>query len=248
LPPCLSCKRENRRFTSEEHVIPESLGNRKMVLPKGVVCDQCNNEKLSMLDQALLDFVSISAMKTFLGVPSKTGTLPKSKFGNGSLGMFAPRNVLFRSNSPKAFRVRPGTGDDPNRVLIDMTFKSSRPMSAKYCRKLTRALLKMLLGGIYIDDESRETKLAFSEKFDPLRNKILDQTKFDGYFALMRNSKNPGDQGIALSYRFIPDEANIETVGVEFQYYGTLMCTDSEMLGLRHLEKWPKDQVNVFSF
>lgn len=28
---------------SEEHIIPKSLGNEKFVLPKGTICDKCNN-------------------------------------------------------------------------------------------------------------------------------------------------------------------------------------------------------------
>ena len=47
---CLYCKRSNRQSTSVEHVFPESLGNAEIVLPKGTVCDSCNNGKLSRLD------------------------------------------------------------------------------------------------------------------------------------------------------------------------------------------------------
>jgi HNH endonuclease len=40
---CLFCKSEDKNcFTSEEHVFPESLGNKTVILPPGVVCDVCN--------------------------------------------------------------------------------------------------------------------------------------------------------------------------------------------------------------
>jgi hypothetical protein len=243
LPPCLYCKRESGSYTSEEHVVAEGLGNRELVLPKGVVCDKCNHEKLSTLDNTLIDFAPIKAIRTRHGIPSKTGALPKSKFGNASLEMFAPGNVLFQSNSPKAFQVRQVEGGDPNQVMIDMSFLSNRPMGARYSRQLTRALLKMLLGCIYLDD----TELAFSEKFDPMRDKILDRTKFRGYFAMLRNIQNPNSQGVGLIYDFFKDEAGNETVGVEFQFYGVTMSTDSEMFG-RNSERMPKDQVIIFRF
>lgn len=47
---CLYCLREDRAFTSVEHVIPEGMGNKEIVLPVGVVCDKCNNGELSKLD------------------------------------------------------------------------------------------------------------------------------------------------------------------------------------------------------
>src|SRR5262245_34083431 len=40
---CLFCKRPDGPFTNKEHVFPESLGNTTIVLPRGAVCDSCNN-------------------------------------------------------------------------------------------------------------------------------------------------------------------------------------------------------------
>lgn len=39
---CIFCKDSSDNSTSVEHIIPESLGN-KDILPKGIVCDSCNN-------------------------------------------------------------------------------------------------------------------------------------------------------------------------------------------------------------
>jgi hypothetical protein len=244
MPPCLYCKREDRSFTSEEHVVPEGIGNKRIVLPKGVVCDWCNNGKLSTLDQTLVDFMPISATKTFFGIPSKRGNLPKGKFGNARLEMFAPGNVLFDSNSRKAFRATP-LEDGTGRVKIDIKLLSNRPMGAKYSRKLARALLKMLLGCIYID---HGLDFALSERLDPMRDKILDRTKFKGYFAMMRSVQDPRSQSTGIFYNFFTDGEGEETVWVEFQFFGFAMFTDSEMLGLRHPENAPTDQVLVFRF
>lgn len=40
---CIFCKKETSNDRSIEHVIPESLGNTDHTLPKGIVCDVCNN-------------------------------------------------------------------------------------------------------------------------------------------------------------------------------------------------------------
>ena len=38
---CIFCKSENRIF-NREHVFQDSLGNKKIILPLGVVCKSCN--------------------------------------------------------------------------------------------------------------------------------------------------------------------------------------------------------------
>lgn len=98
-------------FTSVEHVIPESLGNQgfggtpPMVLPKGVVCDKCNHEKLSALDAALIGFPPISLTRTLYGVRFESGGFPSTKLSNTRLRMFAPGKIeTGPGSSKKAFR------------------------------------------------------------------------------------------------------------------------------------------------
>ena len=38
---CIFCRNENNA-KSVEHIVPESFGNNFYILPKGVVCDECN--------------------------------------------------------------------------------------------------------------------------------------------------------------------------------------------------------------
>jgi len=40
---CLFCKCPSDDATSVEHIVPESLGNRRHILPRGAICDRCNN-------------------------------------------------------------------------------------------------------------------------------------------------------------------------------------------------------------
>jgi hypothetical protein len=40
---CVFCKCDSEDSKSVEHVIPESLGSKTIVLPRGLVCDKCNN-------------------------------------------------------------------------------------------------------------------------------------------------------------------------------------------------------------
>ena len=79
---CIFCKKSDVPFTSVEHIFPESLGNQELVLPKGVVCDICNNGVLAKLDQILIEFPLVAIMKHFHGIKSKTGKIPNTKFVN----------------------------------------------------------------------------------------------------------------------------------------------------------------------
>ena len=40
---CIFCGSDTSQSTSVEHIIPESFGNSKAILRKGIVCDKCNN-------------------------------------------------------------------------------------------------------------------------------------------------------------------------------------------------------------
>lgn len=40
---CIFCKQPSAKSVTVEHIVPESLGNKTHILPKGIVCDKCNN-------------------------------------------------------------------------------------------------------------------------------------------------------------------------------------------------------------
>jgi len=60
---CIYCLSTSGDFTAEEHIFPESLGNDELILPKGLVCKECNNNLLSLLDSALVDFPPIALLR-----------------------------------------------------------------------------------------------------------------------------------------------------------------------------------------
>jgi hypothetical protein len=69
-------------FTSEEHVLPESLGNYEMVLAPGHVCDSCNHGLLAQLDSDLLAFLPVAVLQVLFVPHSKSGKLPEARFQN----------------------------------------------------------------------------------------------------------------------------------------------------------------------
>lgn len=59
---CIFCYEISDGSKSVEHIIPESLGNKDVILWKGAVCDKCNNYFATKIERPLLDqpyFVSV---------------------------------------------------------------------------------------------------------------------------------------------------------------------------------------------
>jgi HNH endonuclease len=73
---CIFCKNKSDNSKSIEHVIPESLGSKNIVLPKGLVCDKCNNYFALRVEKPLLDHESIKNIRGWYQVPNKKGKMP----------------------------------------------------------------------------------------------------------------------------------------------------------------------------
>ena len=61
---------------SEEHIIPFSLGNEKIVIPKGVICDRCNNYFAREIEKPFLNNKTINQMRSYHRVPSRKNKIP----------------------------------------------------------------------------------------------------------------------------------------------------------------------------
>lgn len=92
--PCLFCKGDTTGSKSVEHIIPESLGNTKSILPPGVVCDKCNSYFARKVEKPLLESIELAALRFHQRVPSKRGRIPPLE---GTIGPSAPATMyLYR--------------------------------------------------------------------------------------------------------------------------------------------------------
>ena len=74
---CIYCLEASGASRSVEHVIPESLGNTKLVLPPGVVCDRCNNYLSRKVEGPFLNSFPIRKLRFDQALPSKRGRVPR---------------------------------------------------------------------------------------------------------------------------------------------------------------------------
>jgi hypothetical protein len=73
---CIFCKATSEECVSVEHIIPESLGNIEHLLPKGWVCDTCNNYFAREVEKPFLDSLYGRTSRFEMRVPNKRGRIP----------------------------------------------------------------------------------------------------------------------------------------------------------------------------
>lgn len=76
---CIFCKQDSTYSKSVEHIIPESLGNTKNVLPKGIVCDGCNDYFGRKVEKEVLSLSFFSQLRARNVIPSKKNRIPAEK-------------------------------------------------------------------------------------------------------------------------------------------------------------------------
>jgi hypothetical protein len=239
VPRCLYCSREDRPFTSVEHIVPEGLGNKEMILSVGVVCDKCNNGVLSQLDRVLIEFDLIGLMRVHHGVTSKTGRLPKVQFGDALVERLSPGHVHINAVRSKSI------WDNPNG--FSFKFRHRRPMNARHCRELVRALFKVALGHIYLGHDGPE--FAFSERFDPIREIVRGVRPFHGYLVVGANQEILRQNQARGSVMLMPlADEHKKTIVIIFEYCGVLLVTDLETRDPEVLKDRLPEGANLFEF
>jgi len=74
---CIFCKKDSSNSKSVEHIIPESLGNKRNILAKGVVCDSCNNYFGNKIEKKILDMPYFKSLRGRVLIGNKKGKIPR---------------------------------------------------------------------------------------------------------------------------------------------------------------------------
>ncbi len=214
---CIFCKSADNTFNSIEHVFPESLGNTEIFLPKGFVCDICNNESLSGLDEELLEFEPIKFFRTFYGIKSKKGKVPVTSLPNIKIENPNRDHVHLTVSSHKFITNKSKDG-------FDLKFTSNRKIDSKRTRLIARALYKIALELLCLDHGN---EFILSNRFDQVREIILGkQPEFNGYLLV---GTEDGTKPSGVSYRFLKDEHGQEFAFFEFNYFQITIFFDFEI-------------------
>lgn len=188
---CIYCLSTSVDFTSEEHIFPESLGNDELVLPKGYVCDTCNNRVLSTLDSVLLGFEPIAFLQVQFVPYTKAGKLPQAKFQNVWFEKTRPRHIRMVAQDKSGLpQDRKDIGNGWVSFNVSMQGKRFDPKS------LARSLYKIGLGLVAL---SQGHEQACDSRYDEARDFILSGRDFPNNL-LMCTKCNPTPQ-VTACYR-----------------------------------------------
>ena len=167
---CIFCKQDSSRSVSVEHVIPESLGNKKTVLPKGAVCDSCNNYFASKVEKPVLESAEFTHLRFNQLIKNKKGRVPETKI------VIGPHAVTARRNEKLDFSFKP-EDFDKIQAYLNTTKKGiiAIPVSGPppHNHHLSRFLAKMALEALafrWLKNEGWNEYIVNHEQLDEIRN------------------------------------------------------------------------------
>ena len=158
--------------------MPESIGSKKKVLPKGVVCDSCNNYFAVKVENPVLSDISMRNIRAFYQVPNKKNKLPSLL---GELAGTGIKISLKRSKDGK-LDVQPERESDREKLneyffkkLADGSFNpllftiDINPPKKEMSRFLAKMALEAL-AYLFLDNPSMIDMLIDNPHYDKIRD------------------------------------------------------------------------------
>lgn len=144
------CTKESASFTKVEHILPEALGNRHSILPRGYYCDACQ-DLMAPIEGSVVNQLPFSMTSLFCVKHTKSGRFPSAKF----------ERVHYRKRRPNYLEIDIVSGKEMDPFTLEASSKSKFDHIA-----LGRVLVKAALGAMTLE-LGREYVL--NELFDPAR-------------------------------------------------------------------------------
>jgi hypothetical protein len=230
---CIYCLSDAGTFTSEEHTVPESLGNYDTVLPKGFVCDTCNNEVLSGLDAELVNSDLIGFLKTLFMPYTKQGKLPQATYPNLTMKKTRPSHIVFKSPSKKNFTI--GEPDENGVIHFSIKVTGRKKFDPKI---IGRALYKIGLGMVAFH-QGRE--VACDSRYDAARAFIIRGEDFPNNLLMINNAKPHPN----IRSTYYPD---LGGTGFQIDIYGLIFLFNLETTSILELTEEQLVEMNFSSF
>ncbi len=164
-------------------------------MPKGYVCDKCNNEVLSGLDSALLKFEPIAFLQVLFVPYTKGGKLPEANFQNIFLKRANPRKIVITPKD-KTGRIKNKKHLGDNWYSFNIETRGKQFNS----KLLGRALYKIALGMVALSQGHGQ---ACSRKYDTAREFIRNgQGIQNNLLICMKNKPHPE---VCATYYDLPE-------------------------------------------
>lgn len=218
---CIFCKRNSDTSKSVEHILPESLGNTKHVLPVGVACDSCNNYFATKIEKPFLESPSIVALRFHQAIPNKRGRIPPL---TGILDPGFPVVAHRYSEGPFVGSLEVGPdalkqllSSDQGRVLLPMG--GEPPTDMIVSRFLAKAALEAMALRLVSHPEGLEY-LVDESQLDLIRNHARrGETRNWPYLARRIYDPNkPWNNGIDAPFQVVHEHDFLQTEAGEMYF------------------------------
>ena len=161
--------------------MPESIGNKRRMLSRGVVCDKCNNYFAREVESPVLNHPSMRNVRAWHKVPNKRGNVPPL---HGHIGGTSVA-VGFRQDHHGKLEIEPERQRD--QALVAAEWKAGLPNGFIFTvdmnppkREMSRFLCKMAL----------ETVAELFDQDEGGTEMLVDNTFFDNIRTYARNGSN----------------------------------------------------------
>jgi hypothetical protein len=179
---CIYCGGTAGKFLEVEHIIPESLGNEELVLPRGYVCNECNN-LISPLEKDFVDSLPMSMLRIFYTPYGKKGRFPAHSYPGTKIEKTSPNSLRIMSQT----RNSSISGPVPD---ADGTYRFSVSVHDHYPFDpvtTARVLVKIAIGAIAA---KLGRDVALDSRFDAAREFVRNGGLFPNRLVMVK-SVNP---------------------------------------------------------
>ncbi len=182
---CIFCKQDSSESKSVEHIIPESMGNKSHVLPKGIVCDKCNNYFSLKIEKKVLEHDFFKSVRHRNGIESKKRKIPKGK-------------VIIPATNKQATIERKLQNDKVSNVVtldtesfelikngdvkeIILAFDIIPPENNQNVSRLLAKIAFEMFASKAVDNKEYIDYLINESQFDPIRNYVRNNAKNENW-------------------------------------------------------------------
>ncbi|OGP83349.1 MAG: hypothetical protein A2Z08_07415 [Deltaproteobacteria bacterium RBG_16_54_11] len=190
---CIFCKSTSGPFSTQEHILPESLiGENDAILPDGLYCDKCQNVFGSSVEQQAIGNYPFNQLRVLFQIPTKKRKKPWFKSGEGIfIATDRPKIIEYIPSPPFVEAMKEG-----RKTVIRVLAEPKRP------DMVCRFLLKMALENVALNNR----EMVFKEKYDCARNYALYGEKNQEWWYLQK--ENLTALNVAIKTRTHPDSWN----------------------------------------
>jgi len=198
---CIFCKNPSDNSRSIEHIVPESLGNKDHILPRGIVCDKCNNYFSRKIEGPVLSQPYFMDARFRMSIPNKRERIPPrrglvcqggiaieiSKEQDGSQSVYAENedgNKAFIKllNKQKEFTgvfpYSPEPTSDDNQLISRFLGKMAIEALAKKCLEINEDLESTIVNKPELEPLRKFVRYGISEGQWPINIRRIYPEKF----------------------------------------------------------------------